>query len=173
MNQYKKLIIVITLLIIGFGLAILILSWPLLTGKTYVLATAPIDPFDLFRGQYIQINYEISRVTISNISESNIGDYIYVDLEKDSEGIYRFKQASLEKPEQGDFIRGKIISAYGSTARVEYGIEQYYFERGAEFSTINLTIEIKVSSSGQARIQRLLQDGQPINISYRENWWKN
>ena len=156
-------------MLLGFGIAILILSWPLLTGKTHILATAPVDPFDILRGQYISIRYEISNIqNITDLSEDNLGNTIYTLLEKDASGISRYSGYSFSKPENGDFIKGKIKDVHGNSARVEYGIEQFFFERGAEFQTRNLTVEVKVSSSGTARISRLLYNGEPIDVKYRE-----
>ena len=57
-REYKKLIATLGVICIIIGVFILYLAWPLMTGKTIVLATRPIDPFDIFRGQYIVINYE-------------------------------------------------------------------------------------------------------------------
>lgn len=50
---------------------------------------------------------------------------------------------------------------------VDYGIEQYFFERGASFNTRDMTVKIKLSDSGAARIVELLQDGKPIEIEYQ------
>jgi uncharacterized membrane-anchored protein len=51
---------------------------------------------------------------------------------------------------------------------VEYGIEQFFFERGATFSMRNITVEVKISRSGQARISKILQNGQPLKIEYNK-----
>ncbi len=164
--EYTRLIIALILL---FGIIVafaLYLSWPLLTGKTLVLATMPVDPVDIFRGQYISVRYEIS--SIPAISGAEKGSTVYVILKKGEGGIYRYDGASLTEP-QGDFIKGKVAYVYDKNMNVEYGIEQYFFERGAEFSTRNLTIEVKVSSSGQARITRLLKDNKPVEIKYSED----
>jgi len=165
MNNYTKLIIFIILLLAGFGIAILILSWPSISGKTYTLATGTIDPFDILMGQYATLNYEISR--IQNIpQEARIGDSIYVSLEEDDSGIFRYGSTSLTKP-QNNFIKGKIKAFSGNTAIVEYGIETFYFERGASFSMRNITVEVKVSNSGKAVLSRILQNGSPLAIEYR------
>ena len=50
--------------------------------------------------------------------------------------------------------------------RVEYGIEQYFFERNAQFETRDLQIKVKLGDSGQARITQLLRNGKPIEITY-------
>ena len=52
--------------------------------------------------------------------------------------------------------------------RVEYGIEQFFFERNAQFPQNDLTVEAKLSSSGQARVVQLLHQGKPINITYKK-----
>ena len=36
-------------------------------GKIIYLRTAPIDPRDLFRGDYVRLNYEISRIWFNRI----------------------------------------------------------------------------------------------------------
>ena len=52
--------------------------------------------------------------------------------------------------------------------RIEYGIEQFFFERGAKFSMRNITVEVKISNSGQARISKILQNGEPLEIEYKD-----
>lgn len=163
-NQILRLAIAL-LVLLGIVITfILYLSWPLLTGTTAVLATMPIDPFDILRGQYLTIRYEISQIPI--IEEANEGDTAYIQLTEDSSQIWRYKKASLIKPE-GVFIKGKIISKQTGTMRIEYGIEQYFFEKDAHIETRNMTVKVKISSSGQARILELLQDGKPLEIRYK------
>ncbi len=153
---------IILIIVLSF---ILYNEWPLLTGKKIVLATRPVDPFDLFRGQYMSIRYEIS--TLNNAEGFEAGDSIYVILKKDKEGVWRMQSTSREKPEREDFIKGKIKRVYGNTANVEYGIEQFFFERGAELPTRNITVEVSVANSGRARLVQLLHNGEPATIKYK------
>jgi uncharacterized membrane-anchored protein len=168
-KNYLKLIIFIVILLVGFGVSILYLSWPLITGKTYVLKTAPVDPFDVFRGQYLIIGYEISRISnISDVSKYVVGQEIYVKLEQDSSGISHPIGISLEKPEN-NFIRGKITNFGSNSLVIEYGIENFFFEKEATFPTQNMTVEVKVSDFGKARISKILQNGKPLNMTYNQN----
>lgn len=168
MKTSIKLTIFITILILGFAIASLVLYWPLLTGKTMILATRPVDPFDPFMGQYMTISYEISQVSrAAGASQEKVPQTVYISLEEDNTGIFRYKDSSLEKPAHGDFIKGSTKSVSGNNMNVEYGIEQFYFERGATLPTQNITVEVKVSSTGQARISKLLHNGEPIKIKYR------
>lgn len=156
-------VLLVLLIVLSF---IIYNEWPLLTGKKIVLATQPIDPFDPFRGQYMNINYEISR--INNVEGFNKGDFIYVTLEEDEQEIWRLKETSKTKPDEGIFIRGEIINSYDKSVRVEYGIEQFFFERNAKLPTSNITVEVSVSNSGRAKLVQLLHNGEPIEIKYEK-----
>lgn len=165
MNHYTRLIIALIVLLGTAGSFILYLSWPLLTGTTIVLATRPVDPFDPFRGQYMTINYEIS--TVPAIEDAKPGDKVYVALNPDEDGIWRMEQATLTKPDQGIFIRGIFRRTFDDSMRLEFGIEQFFFERNADVPTRNITVEAKVDSFGQARIVNLLQNSKPVEIEYK------
>jgi uncharacterized membrane-anchored protein len=164
-SEIIKLLAVVLVILVVVIAFVLYLSWPLMTGKTVVLSTMPVDPFDIFRGQYITLNYNISSIPIT-LEGASVGDDVYISLEKEEE-TYEFKSASLKEPE-GLFIAGNIIGIYEDRMRVRYGIEQYFFERNAQFSTRNLQVEVKIDSSGRARISRLLQNGNPIEINYSD-----
>ena len=164
-KEYLKLAVILVVLFLILGGFLLYVSIPLLSTKTAVLATQPVYPFDLIRGQYIVIRYEIG--SISSIEGAEVGDNVYVSLMEDANGTSRYKSASLDKPSKENlFIKGQIKSIYGEKMQVEYGIEQYFFERGARFETRGMEVKVKLSNSGGARIVELLQDGAPIRITY-------
>src|SRR3989344_4931662 len=163
-KQYLSLVILLSLILILLFSFIIYNQWPLMTGKKIVLATQPIDPFDPFRGQYIAINYEISN--INDAEGFKEGDYIYILLKEDEQGIWRREKISESKPDTGDYIRGKVTNVYNKNIRIEYGIEQFFFERHAELPTRNITVEVNVADSGRAKIAQLLYNGEPIEIKY-------
>ncbi len=156
-------ILVIAMIILSF---ILYNELPLLTGERIVLATMPVDPFDPFMGQYMDIRYEISN--LNDVKGFEEGDNVYVKLEKDGGGIWRSNGVSKIKPTVGDFIKGDVINVYENRINVEYGIERFYFERNAKVSIINITVEIKVANSGRAKLVQLLQNGKPAEIKYKD-----
>ena len=164
MNQYKRLIIALAVLILIAGSFILYLSFPLLTGTTIILKTQPVDPLDLFRGQYLTINYEISRVNLSEGFKE--GDAVYVSLKEGSDKIWHADKILSSKPESGVFIKGAAKQSWRGLA-VEYGIEQYFFERDAHIPRMD-SIKAKVDSTGQARIVELLMNGTSLNITYKK-----
>jgi len=146
------------------------------TGKTVYLRTAPIDPRDLFRGDYVRLNYEISTIPARNL-QGNLkpglrdkGFKVYTLLKEGPNGLADLLYATDEKPDEGLFIRGRISDHWrfrssNRAVNVEYGIESYFVEqgkgkeiekrRGRRRSSIQIPLEmqIAVSSNGTAIIK--------------------
>lgn len=166
MKEIHKLAVGLAVILGITGSLILSLAIPLANSRTSVLDTRPIDPFDVFRGQYMSINYEIS--WIPSIAAAQQGDSVYVILKEDKDKISRYDGVSLSKPKEQNFIKGIVRENNGDQMRLEYGVEQYFFERNAYIQQTNLTVEVKISKSGQARINQLLRLGKPVQIQYEE-----
>ena len=144
-----------------------------------------MDPRDLFRGDYVVLNYEISQLNldsikhdaIDNISESKS---FYLLLQKAEKYWIPVEiMPAIAIPEQSLFnsedsgsvlIRGKIISQYGNTIIAEYGIESYFVEEGAgkelEKAARNsqLDVEVSVDKFGNAVISKVsIDDKEEVN----------
>jgi uncharacterized membrane-anchored protein len=146
-------------------------QWELMTGTVIQLETAPVDPRDLFRGDYVVLNYRISTLEPAKLRSSYIarvypGSTVYVGLEQ--RGQF-WEAVSLDdiSPPAGLFIKGTVRERTGQpTFRVEYGIESYFVPEGTgrriEAARKPLTVEVAVTSRGTAIIRRVMMDGQPI-----------
>ena len=106
--------------------------YPLWTGQELRLKTIPVDPRSMFRGNYAQLNYEISSINVpheTDIAAPRWGEVVYVKLKLNENGLYTFDSASFSEPESGLYIRGRIQApALNNTQpyRVRYGIEAYF-----------------------------------------------
>ena len=49
-------------------------QYPLWVGTEVRLATVPVDPRDLFRGQYVRLNYALSRQPLPEMELPRAGD---------------------------------------------------------------------------------------------------
>jgi uncharacterized membrane-anchored protein len=110
-------------------------------GKVIHLRTAPIDPRDMFRGDYVRLNYEISRIPVSrlkgvdSVGQLKKGDKIFVSLEEGPNGLYELVDAGLERPENGIYLAGRLPYPYRTLRTsnpiwINYGIEAYFVEQG-------------------------------------------
>jgi uncharacterized membrane-anchored protein len=144
---------------------------PLATGQTVLVRVEPVDPRDLFRGDYVILSYDFSRAPregIEGLSESERGSWkklegrpVYVTLVPDSNGVHhRAEKVTLVKPKTGLFIKGQM-ERHGS---VKYGIESYFVEERTglvyeqAMQSRKLTAELAVTSNGQAALKGLKID---------------
>ncbi|WP_181832489.1 GDYXXLXY domain-containing protein [Bosea caraganae] len=158
------------------------------SGAEIRLKTEPVDPRDLFRGDYVVLNYEISRFDLVGTEGDRVfkrGETIYVRLAPNAEGFARVVAAYKARPDvkaPEAVIAGTVRSEgacpndaqntlqcdRGRTGlRVAYGLESYFVPQGEGLAiehTERSRIEVvaAVAASGQAAIKRLLIDGKPV-----------
>lgn len=103
-----------------------------LFGDEILLRTAPVDPRDIFRGDYVTLRYDIEpwiSKQLSALKQSdqslNQGDEFFVTLTNDADGFAQPVEFTTSQPD-GLFIKGRVTS-YG---RFSLGIERYYVEQG-------------------------------------------
>ena len=139
------------------------------------LKSEPVDPRDIFRGDYVILAYGISTLAPSQIKgDANWKDNepVFVEITP-SEDTWRAvaAYAHVVTPELGNkIIRGQIqyYDDQNDTARIDYGIERYYVPEG-EGRTLEdqrnksaLSVDVVLANDGEAAIKRLRIDGEPI-----------
>ncbi len=153
---------------IGFQLVVLIAMivtpfTTLITGDSILLHVVPVDPRDLFRGDYVILSYEFSRVPPQGIpglqSTDHQGQTVYVTIVPEEDGKHwRASQFSLQKPSTGKFLRGQIKG----WNRIEFGIESYFVQEGEGLKyeravrSRNLSAEVALDRNGNAVLKRLV-----------------
>jgi uncharacterized membrane-anchored protein len=138
------------------------------TGKEVVLQTAPVDPTDIFRGEYVQLRYQISTLSnIPGIPTLESGDKVYVHLEQDGE-VWKATEVSRTKNDNWDvFIAGEVEGNFINQVSVLYGIEAYFVPegKGQEIqSAKDIKVRAAINGSGQAFIKGLIVDGTPFQL---------
>ncbi|WP_421861418.1 GDYXXLXY domain-containing protein [Parvibaculum sp.] len=157
MNRFGLAILA---LVIGQSLFLAAMVWDrvsLLRSENVVtLRTAPVDPRDIFRGDYVILNYDIAQLPLAYLegdSDFTSGDTVLVELAQENE---TWKAVSVwheghEAAPDDLIIRGRItyISPPATTAspgseggvpappctdcsvlNVDYGIESYFVPEG-------------------------------------------
>lgn len=172
--NHKKSFIVIAVfwLIILLGM-IGAKEFTMVTGKEVLLETEPVDPRDLFRGDYVILQYPISE--IPNLMSYHAGDTIYVNLEYE-EPYWKYASVSDKRDPKPDqvAIKGKITNQrWGSGLRVEYGIESYFVPEGKgrhierlrnQRGEEKVDVLVVVDRFGNAVIKDLLIDSKPVDF---------
>ena len=139
-------------------------AMPLWTGAEVRVATLPVDPRSMFRGNYARLNYAFSTLpedALDGVGELRAGEIVYVSLESGEDGLYRYARASLERPAGGVFLRGRIQRGR-APYRVRYGIEAFFAPKE---EALRLERELrdggvavlKVSAKGRAAIEYIVR----------------
>lgn len=166
-------LIVIQTLILGWMVADRVMI--LRSNNVVTLKSEPVDPRDLFRGDYVTLTYAITTLPFTALNGDlawKDGETIFVELtpvKDDWQAIAAFHSNTV--PTSGNkIIRGKIdyLDETRNIARVNYGIERYYVPEG-EGRTLEdqrnkraLSVDVALASDGEAAIKGLRIDGQPI-----------
>ena len=160
-------------------------------GATVRLATTPVDPRDLFRGDYVVLSYEIGEINLTRIgapTDTAMRGIVHVGVRPAADGkaeVVKLVQDGLVQGAQARdpglvWLKATAFGTYdcqmqtrsncaqGDTiTRVTYGLESYFVPQG-EGRRIETTeasrVEViaAVTASGKSAIKSLLIDGKPV-----------
>lgn len=157
------------------------------SGSEVRLKTVPVDPRDLFRGDYVVLAYPISTVEgpVGGDGGFKRGDAVFVTLTRDAEGFAQARAVARTRPTlaNGEVAIAGRVQSTGACAlndageadcasgrrrlRIAYGLESYFVPQGegrAIETTPRARIEViaAISAGGEAAIKRLLIDGKLV-----------
>ena len=151
------------------------------TGDIVYFRTAPRDPRDPLRGDYVRLNFNINQIKRSQFSGTDLSTYeknplkkdqeIYVSLTKDGNGVAKLVSAELHPPQSGLYIKGRVNYPWffrnRNAVNVRYGIEQYFVEQGS-----GKALEEKMGFWGEIQVPlevevALGKDGTAVTRGYR------
>ena len=106
-------------------------------GQELRLSTEPVDPRDLFRGDYVTLRFSIESLDGSLVKDDNQRTvlasryidgyipYIYVTLSPGDDGIWQAVEISAKPPKEGLYLRARI---HRNT--LDYGdyLKRYYVQ---------------------------------------------
>lgn len=130
-------------------------------GQTTILATRPVDPRDLFRGEYVILRYAIEsdELVLNALRDVPDGEVIFITLVEDVRGVAQVEQVHTDRPTTpgGLWIEGEMRNG-----QVRFpSIEQFYVPEGSGTPIENLRNELHVAVTlhdGQARVIHLLDE---------------
>jgi len=156
-------------------------------GQEVRLEVVPVDPRDLFRGDYVVLSYRIGSVDLPKDTTSSFtrGQKVFVTLRPDASNKAKAVAVSADQPAVSGtdiVIAGTVYSPstcalnetgvrdckLGTRAvDVRYGLESYFVPQGEgkkieTTEKARLEIVAAVAPSGQSAIKRLLIDGKPV-----------
>ena len=147
------------------------------SGREITLPIVPVDPRDLFRGEYVRLGYAVGTVPVRLLEgpAPRENEAFYVVLEKKPDAVWQSVKVTSSMPQETspDRIVLKARAAYAwpaggsadASVRVRYGIESYFVPEGQGRKLEALAREKKlatllaVDARGNAAIKGLIVDG--------------
>ncbi len=131
-----------------------------------VLQTLPVDPRDLFRGDYVVLRYEISTLHLDEMESrwtgSEPGDTVYVHLVERAGHWVAIDVLPSARGDWSTTIRGTVVTAGEARLTVEYGIEEYFVPAGSGLvveRADDVDVRAAIDPNGGAVIRHLIVDG--------------
>jgi hypothetical protein len=91
-------------------------------GTPYRLATAPVDPYDPFRGRYVALGFR----AFPRIAASQPGEVWYLPIAAGADGYAVFGTALRERPASGDYLRLRADALQRGWLRPPF--DRYYLD---------------------------------------------
>ena len=143
------------------------------TGREVVLQTVPVDPRDLFRGDYVVLSYGANTLDLTSLPNDVErlvhGQTVYVAL--NTNGPHAAPVAVSAARPSGDaaFLKGRVEWASGRQIRVTYGLESFFVPEGKGRTLErargkSLEVIAVVDRSGRAVIKALRLNGVPVTF---------
>ncbi len=96
-------------------------------GSTHKFQVAPRDPYDYIRGNYLSINLDHRQIDGNYKNVESKKGYLIVKRQGEWSRISGFYS---EKPENIDYIKGKIRNTYKDKTYFENPFKRFYMEEG-------------------------------------------
>ena len=177
-----RILIVVALQTVALAYMILDRQAMLNSSRVVTLKVVPVDPRDMFRGDYVVLSYDISRLDLTKLEGDDAmtyGDTVFVTVVRDGEA-WKAVAVRRGRPFQvqgGIALQGKVESVDGAeangppkTARITYGIESYFVPQGtgkdieAEARSGELSVDVAVDAQGRPAIKAIRRKGQVFYV---------
>ncbi|MEQ1863860.1 MAG: GDYXXLXY domain-containing protein [Micropepsaceae bacterium] len=152
------------------------------SAQTVTLKVVPVDPNDMFRGEYVILSYDISRLDLTKLDgddKMTYGDKIHVTLVPDGEN---WKPVAVKRDgplavQGGIALQGTVDSVDNADAagvaqsvRVNYGLESYFVPQGTgkaiedEARKGDLSVDIAIDAQGRGAIKAIRRKGEVFYV---------
>lgn len=142
-------------------------------GQEILLKTVPVDPRDLFRGDYVNLRYEISSIDLGNMMYDRPfvnGEEIFAILIKGEKFWFVTRVGHYSQPLQRNevCIKGQVKSSYENRINVDWGIESYFVPEGKgrdiEREISNVSVLVSVDRTCRGLIKELYINDEPVSF---------
>lgn len=128
-------------------------------GGQFKFKTAPVDPYDAFRGRYIALRLEENYVPAIKETKFNRGQTVFAFIDIDNQGFARFTAATTVRPPDKPYIQTKALHVSGDKVYLDLPIDRYYMEETAAPAAERMYQELTQRGKQDAYVMVRIKDG--------------
>ncbi|HTS18089.1 MAG TPA: GDYXXLXY domain-containing protein [Verrucomicrobiae bacterium] len=145
----------------------------LVAGQLFKFHTAPVDPYDAFRGRYVSVRIEQNSLPIPSGANWTRGQEVFATIVTDTNGFSRLGELRATPPDHSPYVAVRISYLYGQNAYVNVPFDHFYmdetlapaaekaYREHSRPSQKNAYITVRIRD-GEGVIENLWIDGTPI-----------
>ena len=164
MNRSLRMILFLVLALIQLAVpAVMMGQWEttLREGRPYKFRTAPVDPYDAFRGRYVALRVETNTLPYEGQAISS-GRKVFVLLSEGADGFARLDSMSLTRPTHSAYLSARILSCYGGQAHLQFPFDRYYMKEDLAPKAEKAYFRASSRTNRTAHIQVRVRDGRAV-----------
>jgi len=141
-------------------------------GSVLRIKTAPVDPYDAFRGRYVALSVENTFPTPKGRRFVR-NQPVYVTFREDADGFASIADVASERPEEGEYVKARLRYWNGKKLHIRFPFDRYYmneklapeaervYRAHSRRGKRDAYIKVRVSA-GFAVLEELYVDEKPI-----------
>lgn len=149
-------------------------------GRQFRFRTAPVDPYDAFRGRYVALQFEQNSAPFPPREKFAMNQKVYAQLVEDEHGFARIVNVAANRPSDAAYVQCRVSSLTDSLVYLQFPFDRYYMDEQAapaaeaayrehsrrEVQDAYVTVRVK---DGNAVVEELFIAGVPIREFLRKN----
>jgi len=142
-------------------------------GRQFRFRTAPVDPYDAFRGRFVALQVSPDFAPRSKDEKFAANKKVFAQLGEDNDGFAKIIAVSAKHPADRDYVECRVNSLTDSLVYVQFPFDRYYMDEHAapaaeaayrehsrrEVREVYVTMRVK---DGNAVVEELFIGGMPI-----------
>ena len=97
-------------------------------GRLFKFRTAPVDPYDAFRGRYVALSIEGLDVPVPSGVELTRNQRVYVRIEEGEDGFAKLASITLDRPDGDAYVQARTAWPRSGTVRLRVPFDRYYMD---------------------------------------------
>jgi len=97
-------------------------------GQQFKFKTAPVDPYDAFRGRYVALRIENDYLPAGKETKYTNGQTVYALISADEQGFAVLVEAATDRPQGKPYMQAKVRYISSDKLYLDLPVDRYYME---------------------------------------------